>query len=470
MKINVVILAGGSGARLWPLSRNSHPKQFLKFNKKITMLQSTVMRLSNLSISNITTICNEDHRFFVAEQLNEIGKLSDIILEPVSRSTAPAIALASFISLKRDDDSSTLVLSADNDIKDIESFTVAIKDSIQFSESNNIVTYGITPNKPHTGYGYIKASDEIKKNIFHIESFEEKPDIKKAEYFFKQKNFFWNSGMFMFKPSIYLEELEKYNIEIYKACENATSSIKHENGFISIDKDCFLMSPSDSIDYSIMEKTSRSVVYRIDCGWSDLGSWSSIWDTSNKDESNNVSSGDVLFNNVSNSIVFSEDKLVALNDIKDLIVVNTKDAVLISSSKKSEDIKKIADKLKTNSRTEWEYPREVERPWGKYDSVDNGKNFQVKRITVKPGAKLSVQKHFHRSEHWVVVNGKAHVTIEDKTFALHKNESCFIPCEAIHALENKEDYNLELIEVQLGNYLGEDDIERFEDIYGRVKD
>jgi len=470
MEINALILAGGSGTRLWPLSRSSHPKQFLELDNNQTLIQSTVERLSDLNIKEITTICNDSHRFFVADQLNKISKLGKIIIEPESKNTAPAIAIAAFIAINSSDDIPMLVLSSDHNIVEKDKFTSSILNGLSSAESGKIVTFGIKPSKAHTGYGYIRTYVSKDSNIHDIDAFIEKPNEENAEKFFESENYFWNSGMFLFKPSIFLEELKKYNPEIYNACKKATDECLIESDFIKIDKKSFSSCPNDSIDYAVMENTKIGIMSPMEVTWSDIGSWSSLWNIKDKDKNNNVIKGDVLTHKTSNSLIYSEDLLVATSHIKDLVIVVSKDSILVSDKSKSEEVKNIVDNLKENKRSEWKTPREVHRPWGKYDSVDNGLGFQVKRITVKPGAKLSVQKHFHRSEHWVVVSGKAHVTINDKTFPVSVNESCYIPCEAIHALENKEKDILELVEVQLGDYLGEDDIVRFEDRYGRTED
>ncbi len=470
MQINVLILAGGSGSRLWPLSRSIHPKQFLKLLDDRTLIQSTVERLSDLNINEITTICNKDHRFFVADQLSQIGKLGKIIVEPESKNTAPAIALASFISQKNSDDLPLLVLSSDHHILEKEKFNDSITRGIESAIQGSIVTFGIKPTKAHTGYGYIQVSKNEDQNIYGIDSFKEKPNQKNAEKYFKSGDYYWNSGIFLFKPSVFLDELKKFSPDIYDVCKKATNNISHDSSFLSIDNETFSLSPSDSIDYAIMEKTKKGVFVPMSLSWNDVGSWSAMWDIHEKDVNGNAIKGDAITHKTSNSFIHSEDMLVATSGIKDLVVVVSKDSILIINKSSSEDVKDIVSLLKSNNRNEWKIPREVHRPWGKYDSVDNGSRFQVKRITVKPGEKLSVQKHFHRSEHWVVVSGKAYVTIDNETFPVCVNESCYIPCEAIHALENREKDILELIEVQLGDYLGEDDIVRFEDRYGRTKD
>lgn len=465
MSICAVIMAGGSGTRLWPLSRAKHPKQFLSLHGKSTMLQQTVNRLDGLDISSSITICNEEHRFFVAEQLREIGKLGSIILEPVGKNTAPAIALAAFQSI--DDDPLLLVLAADHITQDNAAFEKAVSAAIPLAELGKLVTFGIVPNTPHTGYGYIKSGKDFYPG-FEVDRFVEKPSLDMAKEYVASNEFYWNSGIFLFKASRYLEELKKFRSDIYEACKNSLDTTESDLDFLRINKEKFDACPSDSIDYAVMERTGDAVVVPMNAGWSDVGSWSSLWDISKKDRNGNSSYGDVLLHNSNNSYIRSDEKLVATVGIDDLVIVDTKDALMVAHRDSVQDVKIIAEQLKSQSRTEWELHREVYRPWGKYDSVDSGDGYQVKRITVNPGAKLSLQMHHHRAEHWIVVSGTAKVTNGDKTFLLSENESTYIPVGVVHALENPEQNILELIEVQSGSYLGEDDIVRFEDRYGRV--
>jgi len=465
MSICAVIMAGGSGTRLWPLSRASHPKQFLSLHGKNTMLQETVNRLDGLNISSSITICNEEHRFFVAEQLREVEKLGSIILEPVGKNTAPAIALAAFHSIK--EDPLLLVLAADHVIQDNAAFEKAVSAAIPLAESGKLVTFGIVPNEPHAGYGYIKGGKACNSG-FEVDKFVEKPSLDLAKEYVASTEYYWNSGMFLFKASRYLEELNNCRPDIYEACKNSLDTTESDLDFLRINKEKFEACPSDSIDYAVMERTEDAVVVPMDADWSDIGSWSSLWDISKKDENGNTAHGDVLLQNSNNSYIRSDEKLVAVVGIDDLVIVDTKDALMVAHRDSVQDAKIIAQQLKSQSRTEWESHREVHRPWGKYDSVDSGDGYQVKRITVKPGAKLSVQMHHHRAEHWIVVSGTAKVTNGDKTFLLSENESTYIPIGVIHALENSGKTILELIEVQSGSYLGEDDIVRFEDKYGRV--
>ena len=463
--IKAVIMAGGSGTRLWPLSRAGHPKQFLTLNGEDTMLQSTIKRLNGLDISSSVTICNEEHRFFVAEQLREIDKLGSIILEPVGKNTAPAISLA---ALTAHDDPMLLVLAADHVIQDEGAFTKAVNQAIPLAEAGKLVTFGIVPKEAHTGYGYIKKGSQ-EGNGFSVDKFVEKPSSEVANDYVASGNYFWNSGMFLFKASRYLEELNKFRPDIYAACLDATKETESDLDFLRINKEAFAKCPSESIDYAVMEKTADAVLVPMDAGWSDIGSWSSLWDISDKDINGNASIGDVLLHNSKNCYVRTDDKLVAAVGLDDLVIVNTKDALMVAHKDAVQDAKVIAQQLKENARGEWKLHREVFRPWGKYDSIGFGERYQVKRITVKPGARLSVQMHHHRAEHWIVVSGSAKVTNGEKIFLLSENESTYIPVGIIHALENPGKVNLELIEVQSGSYLGEDDIVRIEDIYGRIK-
>ena len=464
MSVCPVIMAGGSGTRLWPLSRAAHPKQFLRLHGEGTMLQATVKRLSELDTQASITICNEEHRFFVAEQLREIDKLGSIILEPVGRNTAPAIALA---ALTAKDDPLLLVLAADHVIQDESVFREAVIRAIPLAEAGKLVTFGIVPSAPHTGYGYIKRGKDLGKG-FEVNAFVEKPSSDVAQDYFSSGDYYWNSGMFLFRASNYLEELNKFRPDILERCQGSIMDVKTDLDFLRIDKDIFESCPAESVDYAVMEKTSHAVVVPMDAGWSDIGSWSSLWDVSEKDGEGNSTHGDVILHNTCNSYVKSDNTLVAVIGVDDLVVVSTKDALMVAHKDSVQDVKMITESLKIQARSEWQLSREVYRPWGKYDSIDSGERYQVKRITVKPGAKLSAQKHHHRAEHWVVVSGTALVTNGDETFLLSENESTYIPIGVVHALENPGKFDLEMIEVQSGSYLGEDDIVRFEDIYGRV--
>jgi len=458
-----VIMAGGSGTRLWPLSRAAHPKQFLRLHGEDTMLQATVKRLSGLDIQASITICNEEHRFFVAEQLREIDKLGSIILEPVGRNTAPAIALA---ALTAKDDPLLLVLAADHVIQDEAAFREAVIRAIPLAEAGKLVTFGIVPSAPHTGYGYIQRGKDLGEG-FEVDAFVEKPSSDVAQDYFSSGDYYWNSGMFLFRASNYLEELKKFRPDILEQCQGSVMDVKTDLDFLRIDKDMFESCPAESVDYAVMEKTSHAVVVPMDAGWSDIGSWSSLWDISEKDGYGNSTHGDVILHSTRNSYVRADDKLIAVIGVDDLVIVSTKDALMVAHKDRTQDVKIITDILKTRTRSEWELNREVYRPWGKYDSIDSDDGYQVKRLTVNPGAKLSVQMHHHRSEHWVVVAGQARVHYGSESFDLKVNESTYHGKEVVHALENLGEIPLELIEVQVGSYLGEDDIVRLSDQYGR---
>jgi len=462
--IKAVVMAGGIGSRLWPFSRADYPKQFLRLHGDKTMLQSTMLRLKNLDISSSVTICNEEHRFLVAEQLREINNDGSIILEPVGRNTAPTIALA---AISAEDDPLLLVLPADHLVRDEGAFTKVVNQAIPLAESGKLVTFGIVPSEAHTGYGYIKMGGQ-EGGGFVVDKFVEKPSKVVAQEYIGSNDYLWNSGMFLFKASRYLEELEKFRPDIYEICGSSVCGMESDLDFLRIKKDIFNECPSESIDYAVMEKTDGSVVVPMDVGWSDIGSWLSLWEVSEKDKNGNSSFGDVLIHNSEDCYVRSDEKLVVTVGVKDLVVVDTKDTVMVAHKDAVQEIKVITQILKENLRSEWKSHREVYRPWGKYDSIGNGHQYQVKRITVKPGGKLSLQKHQYRSEHWVVVSGTARVTNGSEIFSLAENESTYIPVGVVHALENPSDSELELIEIQTGSYLGEDDILRIEDIYGRA--
>ncbi len=459
-------MAGGSGTRLWPLSRAAHPKQFLALNGDDTMLQATFKRLDGLNIQSSVTICNEEHRFFVAEQLRVIDRLGSIILEPVGRNTAPAIALAA-LSSPEGEDPLLLVLAADHVIQDKAAFTKTVMNAIPLAEAGKLVTFGIVAHEPNTGYGYIQKG-ESQGPGFVVDAFVEKPSVEVAKEYLESGDYLWNSGMFLFKASRYLEELKKHGPDIYEACQLSMEGTSKDNDFLRVNEAFFAACPSDSIDYAVMEKTDDAFVVPMDAGWSDIGSWSSLWDISEKDGNGNATYGDVMLHESNNSYVRTDDKLVSVIGVSDLVIVSTKDVLLVSHKNSVQNVKKVTEQLKQKHRPEWEFHREVYRPWGKYDSIDRGDRYQAKRITVRPGAKLSVQMHHHRAEHWVVVSGTAKVTNGDRTFILSENESTYIPIGEVHALENPGKVPLEIIEIQSGSYLGEDDIVRFDDIYGRT--
>ena len=464
-----VVLAGGTGSRLWPKSRVAYPKQFLSLTSENTMLQDTLVRLDGTSASNPIVICNDAHRFLVAEQLRQSQvEHGGIILEPVGRNTAPAIALAALHAMQSDPEAVLLILAADHLIQNVPQFHAAIEKAKVLAEQGRLVTFGIVPDQPHTGYGYIRSGDALEDG-FVVSEFVEKPDLSTATEYVNSGNYYWNSGMFMFKAKQYLAELGKFAPEILSVCEKAIATETPDLDFIRVDSDIFSQSPDDSIDYAVMENTDLAAMVSLDAGWSDVGSWSSLWETAtNKDASGNATVGDVLMTDTQNCYVNAEERLVATVGLDDVVIVETKDAVLVANKSKVQDIKTIVSELKSQKRPEFEFHREVYRPWGKYDSIDNGERFQVKRITVKPGEKLSVQMHHHRAEHWIVVSGTANVTIDESVHMLTENQSIYIPIGSVHALENPGKIPLELIEVQSGSYLGEDDIVRFSDRYGRA--
>ena len=466
-----IIMAGGSGTRLWPLSRSLYPKQFLSLINENSLLQETLKRLDGLNCLPPVIVSNNEHRFIVAEQLRQFG-VDDfqIILEPVGRNTAPAVALAALKSLELHGDHHMLVLAADHAIQDIEAFHAAVLAAEQESVDNKLVTFGIVPTKPETGYGYIKKGEQVKNSVFKVNSFVEKPDLETAKNYLEQKCYLWNSGMFMFKASVYLDELKKFRPDILAACKESLSSASTDLDFIRLNSDVFAECPDESIYYSVMEKTQDCVVIPLDADWSDIGSWTSLWEISEKDEHENVSHGDVINYNSRNNYIYSEGSLISTVGVNNLIIVQTKDALLVAQQDNVQDIKKIVEILKKQKRSEHISHREVYRPWGRYDSVERGDRYQVKRITVKPGECLSTQMHHHRAEHWVVVAGTAKVTCGERTFFVTENESTFIPIGTVHTLENPGKIPLEVIEIQSGVYLGDDDIVRLSDKYGRVED
>ncbi|PCI51823.1 MAG: mannose-1-phosphate guanylyltransferase/mannose-6-phosphate isomerase [Alphaproteobacteria bacterium] len=463
-----VILSGGSGSRLWPLSRAMHPKQFLTLNGDHSMFQETLRRLDGLDHDDPIVICNGEHRFLAAENLRALGNTSpSIILEPVGRNTAPAIAVAALEALKDGNDPVLLVLPADHSIKHMTPFHKAIISAGKLAEAGALVTFGIVPDRPHTGYGYIRRGKSKSNGGYDVEEFVEKPDQETADSFFKSGDYLWNSGMFMFRASRYLEELEKFQPDVLLHARSAWDKATKDYDFTRLDAGDFARCPGISIDYAVMEHTRQARVVSLDAGWSDIGSWSSLWDASPKDDNGNTLTGDIIALETKNSYVLAENKLVTTIGVEDLVIVDTKDALLVARKDSSEEVKRIVDELKNKDRSEAVIHREVYRPWGKYDNIGHGDRDQVKRITVNPGAKLSLQMHHHRAEHWIVVKGSAKVTNGTETFMLSENESTFIPVGTVHALENPGVIPLEMIEVQSGSYLGEDDIIRLEDRYGR---
>ena len=471
-----VILCGGNGTRLWPLSRESFPKQYLTIDSdhKKSFLQKTQLRLKGLkNIENPLIICNEEHRFIAAEQMREIDiKPKRILLEPFGRNTAPAITLSALLALEEYTNPNLLILSADHEIKDIEKFIKVVETGIKYSEEGKLVTFGVIPESPETGYGYIQGDKPFNnENLVasNIIKFAEKPDYETAKEYIKNKCFTWNSGIFLFKAKNILEEIKKFSPEILKYCEKSILKKLFDLDFQRLDKQTFCECPNISIDYAVMEKTNKGVVLPMDVGWSDVGDWQSMWKNSQKDKNGNSLNGEVLLHQTKNSLFRSESRLIVGLGVEDLIVVETNDVMLVANKKKSQDIKKIVNKLKENGVSEGYEHKKIYRPWGQYISVLEELRWKVKVIIVKPGQTLSLQMHHHRSEHWVVVNGTAKVEIDGKKIILHENQSSYIPLGTKHRLSNPGKIPLKLIEVQSGSYVGEDDIKRFEDNYGRVE-
>jgi len=464
-----IVLSGGSGSRMWPLSRSQYPKQFLPLVTNQSLLQETLNRLpSGDNVLDPVIICNQDHRFMVAEQLHEISiNSSSIILEPFGRNTAPAITIAA-MTCKPDD--ILLVLPSDHVIKDKEALSTAIEHAVIEAQNDHLVTFGILPDSPHTGYGYIERGEQsADNNSFTINSFTEKPDLETAQTYIDSGNFYWNSGMFAFKASHYLNEINKFRPEIFNACKAAIENAITDLDFIRIDTDNFENCPSESIDNAVMENTNNAVVIPLNAGWNDVGSWASLLDVSDKDSDGNSVHGDVLSYNTHDCLLHSETRLVTAVGLENIIVVETDDSIMVASKDSVQDVKYISQKLSSLNRSEAEAHRKVYRPWGWYDSIDCGARHQAKRISVKIGAKLSLQKHHHRSEHWVVIKGTALITLDDKEIILTEDQSTYIPLGTKHRLENIGKIPLEIIEVQTGSYLGEDDIVRYSDDYGRNK-
>jgi len=470
MRIIPVILCGGSGTRLWPLSRKNHPKQYLPLIGDNTMLQETILRLKGLdNLTDPIIICNADHRFLVAEQCQQINiRNPTILLEPVGRNTAPAIAAAALQTLKSTDNASLLILSADHYIQDIEAFHRAINIASQQSQEGKLTTFGVVPTDANTGYGYIKASQKAIEGAYKVEAFVEKPDIKTAERYLEKGNYLWNSGMFMFKAETFIGEMITYSPEIISSVSNAINNAKHDLDFIRLSKQDFELSPSDSIDYALMEKSNNVVVVPLDAKWSDIGAWTALHDIGKKDANGNVFEGDVIAKDTTNTYINANHHMVATIGVDNLIVVDTHDVTFIATQDKVQEVKSIVESLKAKGRDESVEHRKVYRPWGWFDSIEMGSFFQVKRLHINPGAKLSLQMHHKRAEHWVVVSGSATVIKEEEISVLKAGESTYIPMGTTHSLENKTKEQLEIIEVQSGSYLGEDDIVRFEDIYGRT--
>ena len=466
-----LILSGGSGTRLWPVSRRNLPKQFLALAGKGTLFQQTLARTVQLpQVAAPIVVASEDHRFLAADQLLEAG-IDDatIVLEPLARNTAPAIALGALQALQRDPDAILLVLPADHLVGDTAAFVQAVERALPLARKDWLVTFGIRPDRPETGFGYIRRAEAIDDHGYRVEQFVEKPDLATAESYLADGGYDWNSGMFLFKAARYLEELAAHAPAMLAAVREAHAKASVDLDFVRIDRDAFAPVPDDSIDYAVMEKTRRAAVIPVSCAWSDIGSWSALWLTGDKDADGNLREGDTMAVDTRNSLLRSHERhLLATVGVDDLIVVTTPDATLVAHRDAAQDVKKIVEQLKAAGRSEHSLHRVVHRPWGNYDSLEAGERFQVKRIQVKPGASLSLQKHHHRAEHWIVVSGTAEVTCDDKVFLLGENQSTYIPLGSKHRLRNPGKVTLELIEVQSGSYLGEDDIVRYDDVYGRA--
>lgn len=476
MNVLPVILSGGAGTRLWPLSRELYPKQLLALVGEQTLFQQTILRLKGLAdVLPPLVVCNEEHRFLIAEQLRQLGlDNSGIVLEPVGRNTAPALTLAAFEAVRDGDDPVLLVMPADQVVTDVASFQAAIRAALPVVEQGAIATFGVVPTSPHTGYGYIKRGAATGDGGYAIERFVEKPDVHTAQGFLDAGGYYWNGGLFMVRASRWLAAIAHYQPAIHDACAAASGARQVDHDFIRVDKSAFTACPADSIDYAVMERLPQddaaplmSAVFPLSAGWSDLGAWSSVWEAHNADQDGNVLKGDVLVEGVRNSLAFADERLVAMVGVQDLIVVETADAVLVMHKDRAQDVKHVVKRLAQAGRSEHSLHRRVYRPWGSYEGIDHGARFQVKRIVVKPGATLSLQMHHHRAEHWVVVTGTAEVTRGEDVFLLTENESTYIPLGVKHRLRNPGSIDLEIIEVQSGAYLGEDDIVRYEDSYGR---
>lgn len=465
-----VILSGGSGTRLWPLSRELYPKQLLPLVGTHSLLQETAKRASGTPFAEPLIVCNDEHRFIIAEQLRHLGiKPRAMVLEPVARNTAPAIAAAAAILVASDPNAVMMVLPSDHTIADEAAFRKAASTAASAARNGKLVAFGITPTSPETGYGYIRSAAPLTgvAGAFAIERFVEKPDLKTAEGYLREGVWSWNSGMFMFPAKLFLDELKHFEPAIAIAAIAATSKSAKDLDFVRLDRDAFSAAPSKSVDYAVMERTKLAAVVPANLGWSDVGAWSALWDLGQKDATGNVCVGDVIVEGTSNSYLRSEKPLVAALGLDNVVVVATSDVVLVADKDRAQDVKKIVEQLKAKKRSEAVSHPVVYRPWGSYQTIDIGLRFQVKRITVKPGAKLSLQKHAHRAEHWVVVSGKARVTRDEDLLVLKENMSTYIPLGSVHRLENIGEETLDLIEVQSGGYLGEDDIVRLEDTYGR---
>jgi mannose-1-phosphate guanylyltransferase/mannose-6-phosphate isomerase len=472
MTLYPVILSGGSGSRLWPLSREHYPKPLLPLVTDKTLLQDTASRLDGVQDQgNAVYVCNEEHRFLLAEQVAQLGKTpSTIILEPEGRNTAPALTLAALYLVRQDPEALMIVMPADHVMTEPDSFMAAVQTGRAPAGGGALVTFGIVPDRPETGYGYIRrGADEADAGVFSVGAFVEKPDLETATRYLDAGDYYWNSGIFMMRADRWLEEIAQHRPDILERCRRAMDNGKQDSDFFRVNKAEFGACPSDSIDYAVMEKTDRAVVVPLSAGWSDVGAWPALWDVCPRDEHGNVTQGDVIAEDTHNAFLVAQHRCLATVGLDDIIVVETADAVLVASKDKAQNVKAIVNRLKQEQREECKVHRQVYRPWGSYEGIDAGSRFQVKRLTVKPGAQLSLQMHHHRAEHWVVVKGTARVTCGDQVFNLHENESTYIPMGERHRLENPGTIPLEVIEIQSGSYLGEDDIVRFEDVYDRVQ-
>ncbi|MBF0587407.1 mannose-1-phosphate guanylyltransferase/mannose-6-phosphate isomerase [Prosthecochloris sp. N3] len=468
-----VILSGGSGTRLWPLSRAMYPKQLLSLAGNGTMLQETVARTTTIpDIGPVFCVCNEEHRFLVAEQLRQVTpNIGGIILEPVGRNTAPAVAVAAMQVREQFPDATMLILPADHVIRNPDAFAQAVQQGARAAEQGALVTFGVVPDAPETGYGYIRAGKpgtaNLPQGISPVAEFVEKPDRATAEQYLEAGTYYWNSGMFLFRADRYLEELQEFNPAMLDAARQAIDKAARDLDFLRLDKDTFEACPADSIDYAVMEKTTRAAVVPMDAGWNDVGAWSALWGVESRNDEGNVMKGDIITRDVHNSYLHSTSRLVAAVGLENCVVVETSDAVLVADKDRVQDVKSIVEELKTTGRNEAVTHQRVYRPWGSYETIDYADRYQVKRIVVNPGGKLSLQKHFHRAEHWVVVKGTALIQNGEKDIILKEDQSTYIPMTELHRLENPGKIPLELIEVQTGSYLGEDDIVRYDDQYGR---
>jgi mannose-1-phosphate guanylyltransferase / mannose-6-phosphate isomerase len=470
--ITPIILSGGSGTRLWPLSRNSFPKQLLPFVSDYSLLQETALRLTNkAAFAPPVVVCNFEHRFLILDQLRDVSvEPADVIVEPIGRNTAPAAAVAALQAVESNPDTLLFLLPSDHVICDQDAFLAAAESAASAAETGHLVTFGIEPHGPETGYGYINKGEPLSElaGCFAVEGFVEKPDVKTAEGYLDTGSYLWNSGMFVFKAGVFLEELERLNPAILTACRKALTTGGTDENFQFLDKNAFSESPSLSIDYAVMEHTDKAAVVPADMGWSDVGTWKSLWQATEKDADGNVLKGDVLSLNSRNSYISSQDQLVAVVGLEDIAVIETEDAVLVMPLDKSQDVKDVVERLKSDGREDYLIHPRVYRPWGNYKTMDKDDGFQVKRLTVSPGQRLSLQKHKHRTEHWTVVSGTARITVGTDTSDVSENNTVLIPAGAVHRLENTTSTPLVVIEVQYGSYLGEDDIERLEDDYGQA--